>query len=190
MSKEEQALKRKEQILSTALDLFISKGYYGTSTRQISQKAGISSGLMFHYFSDKDTLYCELIKMGVIKMSVASLENIENPDVFLYNMISYIFQQLEQNMFFAKMFVFIDQAQHTEGIPKKGKELLESVNILKQISDIITIGQKQGLFKCADSELLSSALLCAVQGIAQEKVRMPEKSLPPADWIMDIIRKK
>lgn len=121
MSKEEQALKRKAQILSVVLDLFISKGYYGTSTRQISQKAGISSGLMFHYFSDKDALYCELIKMAVQKMEIRSQKEIDDPDIFLHKMISYIFQQLEENMFFAKMFIFIDQALHTEEITEHRK---------------------------------------------------------------------
>lgn len=61
--------------------------------------------------------------------------------------------------------------------------------MLKQCSDIIRCGQKKNLFKSGDAEVLAAALLCAVQGIAQEKVRVPERDLPDAEWIMDIIRK-
>ena len=41
--------KRKKQLLQVALDVFIEKGYYGTSTREIARRAGVSSGLLFHY---------------------------------------------------------------------------------------------------------------------------------------------
>ncbi|MBD5487285.1 MAG: TetR/AcrR family transcriptional regulator [Lachnospiraceae bacterium] len=33
---------RRKQLLSVALDEFITKGFYGTSTRSICRKAGIS----------------------------------------------------------------------------------------------------------------------------------------------------
>ena len=55
--KEEQYEMRKWQILSIALNHFIQYGFHGTSTRKIAEEAGISSGLMFHYFSNKLALY-------------------------------------------------------------------------------------------------------------------------------------
>ena len=42
---------RKKQLLQVALDVFIEKGYYGTSTREIARRAGVSSGLSFHYLN-------------------------------------------------------------------------------------------------------------------------------------------
>ncbi len=35
---------RKKQLLRVALDVFIEKGYYGTSTREIARKAGVIPG--------------------------------------------------------------------------------------------------------------------------------------------------
>ena len=37
---------RKKQLLRIALDVFIEKGYYGTSTREIARKASVSSGYL------------------------------------------------------------------------------------------------------------------------------------------------
>lgn len=54
--KEKQYEMRKWQILDIALSHFIRYGFYGTSTRKIAEEAGISSGLMFHYFPSKLTL--------------------------------------------------------------------------------------------------------------------------------------
>src|SRR6266581_1192077 len=46
----------KEQILSTALQLFREKGIEGTTTKEISKKAGIAEGTLFNYFKTKEDL--------------------------------------------------------------------------------------------------------------------------------------
>ena len=47
---------KKMKIIQAALDLFVERGYYGTKTSQISRRAGISEGLLFHYFPTKEIL--------------------------------------------------------------------------------------------------------------------------------------
>lgn len=51
-----QAEERRLQILDTALKVFASKGFAGTSIKDISEAAGISQGLMYHYFAGKEAL--------------------------------------------------------------------------------------------------------------------------------------
>ena len=46
----------REKILDTALRLFTQYGVDATPTARISKEAGISTGTLFHYFPDKDTL--------------------------------------------------------------------------------------------------------------------------------------
>lgn len=43
-------------VLQSALKLFAQKGYAHTSTRAIAQEAGISIGLMYHYYDGKAAL--------------------------------------------------------------------------------------------------------------------------------------
>jgi AcrR family transcriptional regulator len=50
----------RERILAAALRLFTSQGFHGTPTAQISREAGVSTGTLFHYFPDKNTLIDEL----------------------------------------------------------------------------------------------------------------------------------
>jgi AcrR family transcriptional regulator len=54
--RQQQALDRREQIVETALRLFARHGFDGTSTKQIAQAAGITEGLIFHYFPTKAEL--------------------------------------------------------------------------------------------------------------------------------------
>ena len=48
--------KTKQAILAAALKLFAEKGFYYTSTRAISRKAGIAEGTLFNYFETKEDL--------------------------------------------------------------------------------------------------------------------------------------
>jgi AcrR family transcriptional regulator len=48
--------KTKHAILAAALKLFAEKGFYNTSTRAISRKAGIAEGTLFNYFETKEDL--------------------------------------------------------------------------------------------------------------------------------------
>src|SRR5579883_1054633 len=48
--------KTKERILQVALDLFQEKGVEGTTTKEISKKAGIAEGTLFNYFETKEDL--------------------------------------------------------------------------------------------------------------------------------------
>jgi AcrR family transcriptional regulator len=48
------------RILTAALRLFTSHGFHATPTAQISKEAHVSTGTLFHYFPDKNTLIDQL----------------------------------------------------------------------------------------------------------------------------------
>lgn len=48
---------KQERILNAALKEFALKGYENASTNEIVKTAGISKGLLFHYFANKKELY-------------------------------------------------------------------------------------------------------------------------------------
>ena len=50
----------RERILSAALRLFTTHGFQGAPTAQISREARVSTGTLFHYFPDKNTLVDQL----------------------------------------------------------------------------------------------------------------------------------
>jgi AcrR family transcriptional regulator len=54
--RDENKEKTKQAILAAALKLFAEKGFYDTSTRAISRKAGIAEGTLFNYFETKEDL--------------------------------------------------------------------------------------------------------------------------------------
>lgn len=52
-----QAIARREQLIRTGLQLFSEKGYRGASVRDIARAAGVTEGLLYHYFESKAALF-------------------------------------------------------------------------------------------------------------------------------------
>lgn len=48
---------KQERILNAAINEFAQKGFKNASTNEIVKEAGISKGLIFHYFNNKKQLY-------------------------------------------------------------------------------------------------------------------------------------
>ncbi|MEQ8245610.1 helix-turn-helix domain-containing protein [Fulvivirga sp.] len=55
---------KKENILSTALELFAQEGFKATSTSKLAAQAGVSEGLIFRHFRNKEGLLKALMDQG------------------------------------------------------------------------------------------------------------------------------
>jgi AcrR family transcriptional regulator len=61
MQREEKSERSRRAILDSALYLFSHHGYGATKVRDIAERAGVSTGNVYHHFPDKDTLFRTLI---------------------------------------------------------------------------------------------------------------------------------
>lgn len=52
----QKALEQRLKLLETALALFAERGFEGTTIKELSERAGVSLGLMYHYFKNKESL--------------------------------------------------------------------------------------------------------------------------------------
>ena len=189
VTKQEQYDQRRLQILQTALELFIARGYYGTSTREISKAAGISSGLMFHYFESKQHVYEELIAIGCQRMDIDFAAAMADPFASLQAIVSELLAMLEQHPFAANMFVLMENAFFHRDISDKVNAMLDVRNVVEHSVGVIVQGQQLGQFKDGDPLALSLAFWNAIQGIAQHVALRPNHPKPEAAWIMDILKK-
>jgi AcrR family transcriptional regulator len=55
--------KRRAQIIKAAVELFAKQGYARTSVMQIAKAAGVSIGLIYQYFGDKDDILFLALKL-------------------------------------------------------------------------------------------------------------------------------
>jgi AcrR family transcriptional regulator len=70
-------MEKKEQILETALNLFIENGFDKTPTTRIALEAGVATGTLFHHFKTKEELINALyfeIKTDISKIISEGME--------------------------------------------------------------------------------------------------------------------
>ena len=61
LPRQERAIEKKNKIINAGYELFSEVGYYGTNTAEIAKRAGVSTGIVYGYFSDKrDIMICVL----------------------------------------------------------------------------------------------------------------------------------
>src|SRR6185312_5510255 len=53
---------RPRQILDAAIDVFGESGLAAARLEDIAKRAGVSKGTIYLYFSNKETLFCEMIR--------------------------------------------------------------------------------------------------------------------------------
>jgi len=73
---------KQERIINAAMTEFLH-GFKKASTDNIVREAGISKGLLFHYFGTKENLYNFLIDYGIdtVKKEYLDLINVHQPDI-------------------------------------------------------------------------------------------------------------
>ena len=62
----EQEQTTEEKILEAASEVFTEKGFAGTRTRDIAEKAGINLALLNYYFRSKEKLFEQVMKIKVV----------------------------------------------------------------------------------------------------------------------------
>ena len=60
--KQQRSIEKKERIIRAAYELFSERGYHGTGTTDIAKKAGVSTGIVYGYFSDKRDILFYVLK--------------------------------------------------------------------------------------------------------------------------------
>ena len=95
----------RHKLLEAALNLFGTKGYESTSITDIVKKAGVSKGLVYHYFASKQEILKELVNylMETGEAKVAELNTKKellmngNPRERLKAMLDLFFIEMREN---------------------------------------------------------------------------------------------
>lgn len=64
---------KRDQILVAARELFLKRGFAGTSTDAISSAAGVSKETLYRHFSNKETLLADCLKSLVLDLTLDDL---------------------------------------------------------------------------------------------------------------------
>ncbi|ENQ3108562.1 regulatory protein, tetR family [Bacillus sp. 491mf] len=142
---------KQDRIINAAMKEFAQKGYDKASTNEIVKEAGISKGLLFHYFQNKKQLYIFLYEhmIDTLLKKITEKINWDEKDIFArYRQISLlkieIYKIYPEMLNFAKSAYTDSSSAIKIDINCKAKEILErSYNQL--FSDIDFSKFKKGI---------------------------------------------
>ncbi|MDD7796285.1 TetR/AcrR family transcriptional regulator [Clostridium sp. 'White wine YQ'] len=169
----------KAKIMEAGLKLFIKRGLLGTSVNEIASLAGISKGLMYHYYKSKEDLYYELVGNAIVS-SNEYMYSLLNKDMSPSDKIRLISKTMIEDICKtdnkAQWFMFIIKFMMSENIPEEMSEHINNAYIPFDITEKIIIeGQKSGEFKMNDPKAMSLLYWSSIQGLYLNKMIMGEK---------------
>lgn len=96
-------------VLESALALFARHGYAHTSTRRIAQDAGISTGLMYHYFASKESLLHAVFAQSMLTLSTLIKETLtaSPPQTRLADLLRAMFALLAEERAYWELFYML-----------------------------------------------------------------------------------
>ncbi|GCF08489.1 TetR/AcrR family transcriptional regulator [Dictyobacter arantiisoli] len=185
----EQKEKQRQNLLDVSLDLFVRRGYHGTTVRDIAEKADISVGLVFHYFPTKQAILEELATLASVGTSLArDLLAAPFPPLHIFEQIVEMsFQYLEEPAA-SRLFLLVNQINTLESIPEQIKQLVSSQEAVRASIPLILKGQHLGEIKQGDPWSLTLAFWGAIQGIAEMRLWVPDAPVPDVQCIVDLLK--
>ena len=75
--KQQRSIEKKERIIRAAYELFSEKGYYSTVTPDIAKRAGVSTGIVYGYFSDKRDILSYVLKIYIREVASPIMEYVQ-----------------------------------------------------------------------------------------------------------------
>jgi AcrR family transcriptional regulator len=96
-------------ILAATLDLVAEQGFHGTPMSQVAKRSGVSAGIIYHYFENKDDLIHELHKHIKRKFSEALIHDEPHTKAYPENFMQLWFNAFNFYVSYPKETLFLEQ---------------------------------------------------------------------------------
>ncbi len=184
---------RREQILSAALKVFAYKGFAAAKISDIAARAGLSHGLVYHYFKSKEEIFLSLLGRA-LQTSAQSLLMVEqmplSPIDKVRETAKYILGGIENYADSAYYFLIVSHASVMEGPSgEKDKMLGESLTAAQTMVRIITAGQQSGEITDGDPYEIAMTFFAAIQGLALYKLTYGGFKMPDPEILVNMVKK-
>ena len=164
---------RREEILRAALAVFARKGLAAAKISDVAQAAGLSHGLVYHYFESKEAIYAALVEELFARVN-ADLDAIAACDrTPLARIRAFVEHRLARLAVEPEMFRLVVQAfLHPDAIPPSTREVLERFagRCLHVMAAAIREGQASGEIVAGEPESLAAALFAVMNGLSMSQL--------------------
>lgn len=159
------------RILQAAEVLFASKGYEGTSVRDIARKADVNVAMISYYFGSKDKLLLGLIKQRMEQSSMVLSGLSHNEKLDPWEKIDRIIDHYVDKMLDNRNFHTIISRQMSLDQDPVFREMLISSKTKNSsvIAEIIAEGQRKKIFRKVNVGLTIATVMGTISQVSMSK---------------------
>jgi len=171
---------RKEQIMRAAIKVFSKRGIFGTKMSMIAGEAGVSHGLLYHYFKSKDELFITLVQwsMDEARHALSDIYDVPGTPLEKITLLTSMILQEDDN----SHFMLIQQARTSDGVPEEARRIIESYSIhafVDQLMPLFEAGQQAGEIAAGDLRELAACYLSVLSGLMTLRSQEDPSYAPP-----------
>lgn len=163
---------RKRQITRAAYEIIAEKGYYNFTMMDIAKRAGVSSGLIHHYFKDKENMLVTLLRemqQNVRSSLERALERVADPKeklgIFIDQGLGLVENEKE---YIYVTFDFLTQIKFNERMQRILSKLYRGYR--ETLTQILREGKEKGIFKDVDEHYISTIFSSIMLGFEQQYI--------------------
>jgi AcrR family transcriptional regulator len=180
------------KILDAAEHVFARRGFSATKISDIAAQAGVSHGLVHHYFGSKAGIYEKLVERTMATATALPQAMLDQPGSPLERLTTFIKTVLLGVRYSPHSFFLVIEATASETTPPRLKDLIaeKGNQSIALIARLIEQGQAAGELRSGDPAKLSAHLFALFQGLGlQQAPRGPETEVADAEIIVGMLRR-
>jgi len=184
---------QQEKILTAASKVFAYKGFAATKMTDIATEAGVSYGLAYHYFANKETIFGALVEKAMNGATTVTQKALERPGTPWERLRWLVTQELDGLQHQPEYAMLVLQTLTTESAPEGLREMIQrqSVTHKKMLCRLIVEGQAAGQVVQGDPERLARVYNACISGLAFDIFSAREQYLanfPDVDSVLRILK--
>ncbi|MBW2704252.1 MAG: TetR/AcrR family transcriptional regulator [Deltaproteobacteria bacterium] len=180
---------RRAEISAKAHKIFMRHGYHKTTIEDIGKACGLGKAALYYYFPSKEAIFVEVVRTEsaeILRQITKAIEAVEDPRKKLSEMIKTRFKLVSDIM---EDIIGRDLGEELlELLPMaamaRQEFFSEEANLIRQI---LTEGQRQGVFKEIPSPELPLLIISAIRGIELHFAEIQQA--PSQDDAIDLMTK-
>lgn len=184
---------RREALLVAAASVFARRGLAATKISDIAQAAGLSHGLVYHYFDGKEAVYVAVVR-GVLAQARATMDAAEaTPGTPLDRLTAFVALVRDRTLRHPENVLLVLQVLSHETACAKAREAFDDWGRegFGRICALLVAAQESGeIDPSGDPSTLATALLALLHGLAFGLLLdMPvPRSIPSVEVILNLLR--
>jgi len=171
---------RREAIFDAARRVFARNGLAATRMQHIAAEAGISQGLIYHYFPDKETLFTTIVEGALRETAALTARALQEHGSAWQRLERLCHVMLTGVLEYPEYPLVVVHAFITSAAPEGARAAVDhhGRHALRDLVALIREGQGEGTVVAGDPVELALAFTAAIQGVGLSRL---QASKPAAD---------